>query len=352
MKILINIGHPAHVHLFKNLIWKMKNKGHEIKVIARNKDIVLYLLNFYGFDYTIVSNKGNGLIGIGKEMLIRIYRLIKLVRDFRPDLIVATFDPSVAQVAKLLRYPLIMFIDSEPEVVKFPTPSLTLPFTDTILTLNSVRHNFGTKEIRMNGYKELAYLHPNNFKANPAIFDELKIPRDEKFVLIRFVAWTAYHDIGRNGLDVEGKRKLVKEIEKYARVFITSESPLPPNLEKYKITVSPEKIHDVLYFANLLIGDSQTMTTEAAVLGTPAIRCNSFVGEMDMGNFIELEQKYGLIFNYSDPDKAIRKAVELIQEPNLKEDWKNKRNALLKDKIDITLFMVRFIENYPESCKR
>jgi len=106
-----------------------------------------------------------------------------------------------------------------------------------------------------------------------------------------------------------------------------------------------------LCYAKMLVGDSQTMTTEAGVLGTPAIRCNSFVGENDMGNFIELEQKYSLIFNYDDPNKAMEKAVELIQKPNLKEEWKKKREQLLKDKIDVTAFMVWFIENYPESFR-
>lgn len=91
------------------------------------------------------------------------------------------------------------------------------------------------------------------------------------------------------------------------------------------------------------------MTTEAGVLGTPAIRCNSFVGENDMGNFIELEWKYGLIFNYNDIDKAMNKAIELLQKPCLKEEWKNKREQLLKDKIDVTAFMTQSIENYAES---
>ena len=106
-------------------------------------------------------------------------------------------------------------------------------------------------------------------------------------------------------------------------------------------------MHDILYYAQMLVGDTQTMTTEAGVLGTPAIRCNTFVGENDMGNFLELEKNYGLIFNYSDPKKAIDKAIELLHENNLKEQWKIKRNNLLKDKIDVTAFMVNFTENYP-----
>ena len=352
MKLLFNLGHPAHVHLFKHLIWELTNKGHEIKIAARDKEILLYLLDCYSFDYTVISNAGKNLLGIGKEMLIRDYRLFKIAKNFSPDIMMAVLDPPTAHVGKLLKIPSIIFTDSEPEAIKYPIADMiTLPFTDVILTLKSVKHNYGSKEVRMNGYKELAYLHPNHFKPNIEAPEEAGISKNEKFVLLRFVAWKAYHDTGRGGFNLETKRKLIKELEKYARVFITSESPLPPELEKYKITFSPEKIHDVLYFADLFIGDSQTMTTEAGVLGTPAIRCNSFVGENDMGNFIELEQKYGLIFNYDNPNKAIEKAVELIQKPNLKEEWKKKREKLLKDKIDFTAFMVWFIENYPESFR-
>jgi hypothetical protein len=70
-----------------------------------------------------------------------------------------------------------------------------------------------------------------------------------------------------------------------------------------------------------------------------------------MSNFIELEKKFGLIFNFSDPDLAIQKAIEILQHPNLKQEWQQKREKLLKEKIDITTFMVWFIENYPESFK-
>jgi predicted glycosyltransferase len=91
------------------------------------------------------------------------------------------------------------------------------------------------------------------------------------------------------------------------------------------------------------------MTTEAAVLGTPAVRSNSFVGINDMGNFIELEQKYNLIFNYSDQKSALLKAIELLKISDVKEKWIKKRDTLLQDKIDVTSFLVWFTENYPES---
>jgi len=207
----------------------------------------------------------------------------------------------------------------------------------------------GKKHIRFAGYKELAYLHPNRFTPDPSIYEELGIDKGDKYVILRFNAFDAVHDIGRKGFSLQDKRRLVEALGKYARVFITSESPLSGEFEQYRITTPPEKIHDLLYYATLLIGDTQTMTTEAAVLGTPAIRCNSFVGPNDMGNFIELENKYDLIYSFREPDKAIQKALELLQQAGLKEKWAKKHQRLLSDKIDVTGFMVDFIENYPQS---
>lgn len=110
----------------------------------------------------------------------------------------------------------------------------------------------------------------------------------------------------------------------------------------------PRKMHDVLHYASLLVGDTQTSTTETACLGTPAVRCNSFVGPQDMGNFAELGQMYGLIFNFADPEEAIEESIELIQRPNIKQKWAIKREKILQDRVDVTAFMTWFIENYPE----
>lgn len=348
MRVLIDIGHPAHVHLFKNFVWEMEKRGHEILITARKKDVSINLLNAYNINHVPIGEITNSKVGIFGEWLIRDAKIFKLAKKFDPDILIGMLNPCAAHSAKLLGKKAIVFNDSE--VVNF-TALVTYPFSDAIITPTTFHKKIGKKQISINSYKELAYLWHNHFKPNENIYEYLGVNKYEKFVIIRFVAWKATHDAGKRGILLEDKIRLVSEMEKYAHVFITSETTLPRELEKYKITFPPEKIHDALYFADLLIGDSQTMTTEAGVLGTPAIRCNSFVGENDMGNFIELEQKYGLIFNYNDPDKAIEKAVELIQKQDLKEEWKKKRENLLKDKIDFTAFMVWFIENYPESFR-
>ncbi len=346
MRIIVDIGHPAQVHFHRNVIKILEQKGHEILVSARNKDVLIYLLKKYDINFIKISEQKPNFFGLFKELMQRCYSLYRIVKKFKPDLMYGAGE-TVAIVGKLAKKPTIIFNDSEPVFVnKF----LTYPWTNTICTPTAFTRELGKKQVKYDGYKELVYLHPNYFKPNPAVLDELDLSKNDKFIILRFVSWTASHDVGQHG--IKNKVELVRELEKYGRVFITSEEQLDKDLEKYKVKVSPEKIHDVLHFADLFVGDSQTMTTEAAVLGTPAIRCNSFVGEKDMGNFIELEQKYGLIFNYNNPDKAINKSVELIQQPNLKKEWKKKREKLLRDKIDVTAFMVWFVENYPESFEQ
>jgi len=89
------------------------------------------------------------------------------------------------------------------------------------------------------------------------------------------------------------------------------------------------------------------MTTEADVLRIPEIRFNSFVGDRDMGNFVELEKKYGLIFNCKSNNKVQGCMDTLMNMPALKAHWTEKRKQLLLDKIDFTTFMIRIVENYP-----
>jgi predicted glycosyltransferase len=221
-----------------------------------------------------------------------------------------------------------------------------------IITPNCFHKNLGRKQIHIDGYKELAYLGPDYFKPDISIFDELGIARNEDYVILRFNVFDAIHDIGKRGFGNLDKRVLADSLSKYAHVFISPEGKLSKDLEKYSLPIPQSRIHHALYFSKLLVTDTQTMTTEAAILGVPVVRCNNFVGPNDMGNFIELEKKYGLIFSFSESDLAVQKATELIKLPNMKKEWALKRQKFLEDKVDVTKFFVDFIENYPESFRK
>jgi predicted glycosyltransferase len=91
------------------------------------------------------------------------------------------------------------------------------------------------------------------------------------------------------------------------------------------------------------------MTSEAAVLGTPSVRLNSFAGRIA---YLEAEEhRYGLTFSFLPGRTAemIAKTAALIGNPDLKAEWQEKRARLLREMIDVTAFMVWFAESYPES---
>ncbi len=345
MRIVVDISHPAHVHLFKNFIWRMENRGHKILITASKKESTFELLDKLGFSYADIGSYSSSLVKKILGLPKRDLRMFQVVKRFKPNILIGHGSIRATHVSKILRRPCIISCDDEQA---YP---FVFPFADVIFGFSGFR-KIGSKIVKINGYKELAYLHPKYFKPNSKLFGRKGDLEKEEFIILRFVAFNAYHDIGRWGFDLDSKRKLVKKLEKYAKVLISSEVALPVDLAKHRLSISPEKIHDYLYNARLLVSDSGTMTTEAGILGTPVVRCDSLVGQIDLANFIELEHKYGLIFNFDNPDKAIEKAVELVSKVDLKKDWKEKREKLLKDKIDVIPFMIWFIENYPISFRK
>ncbi len=345
MKLAFFINTPAHVHLHKNTIRRLEADGHQIKILARNYGDTIKLLDELGFGYFMYADVPESKYGKFLSLPVNVLTAYSFLRGFNPDLLIGVGVYS-AYTSQLLRKPCVIFNDSELIPMQF---MLFRPFVSVIITPSCFNKELGKKHIKINGYKEFAYLHPNHFKPDDNIFNLLGITREEDFTLLRFNAFDAVHDIGVGGFSLDEKRMLVNDLKKYTRVFISSETELPDDLEEFTIKIPKYRIHDVLYYAKMVVADTQTMITEAGILGTPAIRYNSFVGKNDMGNFIELEQKYNLIFNYNDPGKAINKAVELIQKLDLEEVWAEKRNHLLTDKIDLTKFMVWFIENCPNS---
>lgn len=347
MRILFNIGHPAHVHLFKNLIWNLEKKGHECKITTIDKDVSLHLLNAYNFDYDIVGCGRSTLLSKTTELIKIEYKLYKIAKSFKPDILVGGVgNVYVAHIGKLIGIPSIVFDDTEHAKLEH---SLLDPFVSTICTPSCFRKDLGKKQVRYNGYHEIAYLHPNYFKPDVSVLEKLEIDENEKFFILRFVGWDASHDFGHKGLDSEMRLRVAKNLEKYGRVLITSEKPLPKDFDKYKINVAPEKMHDLLYYATLLFGESATMASECAVLGTSAVYID-FAGR---GYTDEEESRYGLVYNFKDDkasqENALTKALELIKQDDIKKESRLKSKRLIDEKIDMTKFFTEFLENYPDS---
>jgi uncharacterized protein len=347
LNILFIINTPAQAHMWIPIIHRLISKGNKVKTLARNYGSTIELLNSSGIPclgFKPITMKYLRVF----EIFVHLWKGIQLSNNFGTTLILG-FGIDAALMSPILRKPSIIFTDNDP--TRFQN-NITSWFAGAIITPDCFRVDLGHKHVRMKGYKELAYLHPNYFKPDLSIYDELKLTRGDKYVILRFNVFDAVHDIGAKGFSSLDRAKLVKELEKYAHVFISPEGTLSKDLECYRLPISYNRIHHALYYAQLLVTDTQTMATEAAILGTPVVRSNSFVGRLEMGNFVELEQKYNLIYSYSESAQALQKSLELIKQPDLKAQWAKKRKKLIDDKADITQFIVDFIDDYPASFRK
>ena len=342
MKILIDIGHPGHVHFFKNAVWKLQGRGHEVLISTRNKDVTLQLLEYYRFNYRILTSIGTSKLSLLREFIEREYLLLRLMHRYKPDICTGIGGEFIAPVSKLLGIPCIVFTDTE---IASIDKLLTYPIANAICTPTCFKANAGRRQIRYDGYHELAYLSPNYFRPDPDVLIEEGITENEPFTIIRLVAWKASHDLGRKGISPHQLSKIINTLQGYGRIFITSENKLPGELETYKLKLPPHRIHDLIHYSQLLIGEGATMATEAGILGTPSV----FISPMapNLGNFTELMERYKLVYSYTDPEEALIQAVRLLESPDSKRDWQVKREYLLAEKIDVTEFIIQILENYP-----
>lgn len=319
-----------------------------MEVLITSKDVLEELVKSEGWDYFNIFQEGRKIDGVHPYLssvintFRTLFRLYTYTKKRKYDLFIT--DDLLVYLGKLKRVPTIVFTDSDYSVAKQFALILS-PATKILSPEITDLQKFNSKKIGFPGYKELAYLHPNVFCPDRKYLTFLE-SQDSKFFILRLVSLRSYHDVGSKGLSDAQVSKLISVLEQKGKVFISTERSLPKHLEKYRISIKPKYILHVLAFAEIFIGDSQTMTSEAAVLGTPAIRCNDFVGKINVME--EKEIKYGLSYNFfpSDFESLIKKVEELLNDETKKMSFQKKREIMLTEKIDLSAFMIWVLENF------
>ena len=107
MRILIDISHPVHVHLFKNFIRELERLGHKFLVSAREREHITHLLKAYNIPYV----KRIGYKGFMKipGMLLIDFKILREAMKFKPDIFIGEANPYMAQVAWFLGKPSFIF---------------------------------------------------------------------------------------------------------------------------------------------------------------------------------------------------------------------------------------------------
>ena len=334
MKVHFDVGHPAHVHLFKHAIDEVQDRGHETLVTSREKEVTTHLLDAYDVDHVPISKKGTSTLDLAKEWLVRELKLAWHARRFDADVIVSHFNPSAGHAAAVTGATGVMFNDDEVAAETFGP--VTHPFASAVCTPACFRYDLGEHHRTYEGFHELAYLHPDRFEPAAERLESRGVDVGEPYYVLRFVAWGAHHDVGESGFSPRGTRELVEFLDRHGTVYVTSEDPLPAEYEEHRLPVPPEDVHDLLYYADGYVGDSQTMALEAGVLGTPAVRSNSFAAGEDVSNVVHLEEEYGLLYSFGDERAAVETVKELVRDSHTRRRWQRRREEMLAECVDVT----------------
>ena len=333
MKAMICFTHPAWVHQFHHILWKMQERGDELMCFVAEKDGNSKLLDSYGIPYIRCAKT------TGKNPVEKAFLFLKLTAQFtlaalrfKPDIMIGRAAPMLSIASWIVRKPHIVYEDTE--VSKFSL-RICKRLSTKILTPRTFLTDLGPCQERVDTYKELFYLHPSVFTPDKQVLRDVGFNPDEPYILVRFVAWNASHDIGKKGLDDAGKIALVKKLEKYGRVYVSAEGNVPEELKPYLLKTPYELVHHVLAFAKLVYSEGATMASEAVVLGTHALYVNTIVS----GSTREQAERFHLLYNFNEGEdryqKADAKAIELLETPNLVEMGREKQKKLLEEKVDI-----------------
>lgn len=349
MKILFYLHHPAHFYLFKNSIKQLKALNYEITIIATKKDVLEDLLNAEGISYKNFLPKGrkDNKISIAIGLIKQDLKLLIECINNRPTLMIGT-STEICHIGFLLNIPSIFVNEDDVAVVPL-VEKLAHPFARHLLAPDVCNTGIPSKTISYKGYHELAYLHPENFSPDLDIVKNYSIDISVPYFILRFAKLGAHHDAGIKGITDDIAKRVIQKLSGFGKIYITSERQLNNEFENYRLSISPIHMHHVLAFSDIFIGDSQTMSAEAGVLGVPFIRFNGFVGRIGYLNDLENNYRLGYGILPDNPTALLNTLDTILNMPNRKQIWEERRKVLLKEKIRVDSFITNLIANYPNN---
>ena len=341
MKIIININHPAHVHYYRNFIKLMEAKGHQFCVINRDSKMINQLLDYYGIEHTIRNKRPEkkGTIPSLMYLLKMILWCIRKSFAFHPDMYMGFASSACAITAWMFRKPSILIDDTEHNSM---THKLYMPVCSKVLTPFYFKKDLGNKDkqVRFNAYVEQLYLHSAYFKSSTQVLEELGV-KSKEYVIVRYVAYDAHHDLKVHPIPDEIKKTIVKEISKQYKVFVSLEKSVKdPFYDDYVLKISPEKMHDLEANAKFMVAEGATMASEAFLLGVPYLYLNPLiVGYIDY----QCTQYPNRCFKTTNADEALKIVNQLM---DIKIDSDAERRKVEGQTINPTEYLVNFVENY------
>lgn len=332
MRYLIFANTPAHVHLYRPLVDRLVGDGADVLVLGRDYGCTRDLLSYYDLPYELYGRQGTSVRSLVANAPRQFASIARRARGYDPDVIFGR-GAYAAFAGVVTGTDPVLVLDSEPSDLGHRVSSR---FARTVLTPQSFRPVLGPHHYRFDGLTECAYLHPSVTDTDPSVRADLGVGPEEPYVVVRLNAFDALHDVGATGEAATTHRRLLDALNDHATVFVSDEGGRVDfdSVPARPYDLHPGKIHDVLAEASLLVADTGTMVTEAALLGTPAVR---FVDESEppLGVFEELEA-HDLAVQHTDFADVLDTCRRLVEDDDATDRWARRRDRYMADKPALT----------------
>lgn len=339
MRFLILVNTPAHVHLYRNLVPQLRDRGHDVLLLGRDYGCTAELLDYFDLPYEIYGAQNPSFGSLLANVPGQFAGIARRARTFDPDVVFGRGAYAVV-AGTAARTPIVLVLDSEPSQLGHTVSSW---FARTVISPAAFEGSLGDHHLRFDGVQECAYLHPDVFTPDPTVREDLGVGPDEEYAIVRCNAFDALHDVGSRSDDDE-RRELIRRLAERVTVFVSDEgntldcATLPA--ERYDL--HPGRMHDALAAARLFVTDTGTMATEAGLLGTPTVR---YVppDEPTLGEFEELRRN-GLIEQYNTLSDVVNAAERLLDDERAVADWATARDRYLDGTANVTELLVTVAE--------
>jgi hypothetical protein len=285
MRIWIDMTAPAHPLVFRPVIQRLREQGHEVEVTARDYAQTLQLLGMLGIEHTSFgehagesrARKAAALFTRGREMR-------RFARGKRFDLAACHGSNDLPIAARTLGIPAVDMFDYEWATWQH---NVGCRLSKRVMTPDAIpadrlrRYGVGPGKLRQfPGLKEEYYLA--DFEADAAVLDQLGIDRGKVLVVLRPPPEvTLYHRIEnelfprviqRLGTDQGVQAVVLPRVEAQRRYL---GSLALPSLIVPDGAVDAQSL---IAFADLVVSAGGTMNREAVALGTPVY--TTFAGRL------------------------------------------------------------------------
>jgi uncharacterized protein len=275
----------AHPLVFRPIIKRLREQGHEVEVTARDYGQTLELLRMMGIDHTAFGQHGgDSLLRKVTSLFTRSRQMRKFAKGKRFDLAACHGSNDLPIAARGLGIPTVDMFDYEFATYQH---NIGCRLSKRVMTPDSIPpdrlRRYGVdngKLAQFPGLKEEYYLA--DFEPDPSVLEQLGIDREKVLVVLRPPPDVALYHRKENPLFPQVIDRLGNDEGVQAVVLprTTAQKEYVQALALPSLIVPDHAVdaQSLIAFADLVVSAGGTMNREAVALGTPVF--TTFGGRM------------------------------------------------------------------------